>query len=85
MKDPSNPTSWADAMGAFDAWAELLDAQRATWLGDLALAQPELHERLAALIRADRDAEDRSFLIPGDAAASATGAGLLVSRSGQRR
>ena len=82
MTDPSSPKIWADAMTAFDAWAELPDAQRATWLGDLALAQPELHERLAALIRADRDAEDRSFLIPGDAAASATGPSLLGQRFG---
>ena len=82
MSDPTNPNSWADAMAAFDAWAELPDAQRATWLGDLALARPELHERLAALIRADRDAEDRSFLVPGDAAAPATGASLLGQRFG---
>ena len=82
MTDPSNPNGWADAMAAFDAWAELPDAQRATWLGDLALAQPELHERLAALIRADRDAEGRSFLVPGDAVASATVASLLGQRFG---
>ena len=82
MTDPPNPNGWADAMAAFDAWAELPDAQRATWLGDLALAQPELHERLAALIRADRDAEGRSFLVPGDAVASATGASLLGQRFG---
>ena len=61
MADPSSPKIGADAMAAFDAWAELPDARRAAWLDLLAVAQPGLHERLAVLIRADRDAEDRSF------------------------
>jgi hypothetical protein len=80
MIESASPKIWADAMAAFDAWAELPDAQRATWLGQLAAAQRELHERLAALIRADRDAEDRSFLNPGAAAAPA----FIVSLEGQR-
>ena len=82
MTEPSNPNGWADAMASFDAWAELPDARRVAWLGDLARAQPELHERLAALIRADRDAEDRSFLSPGDASASAAGRSMLGQRFG---
>ena len=51
-------------MAAFDAWAELPEARRAAWLASLAAATPELHARLLALIAADRDAEDRSFLRP---------------------
>ena len=79
MPSSSNPQGWADAMSAFDAWAELPDAQRAPWLEALAAAQPELHFRVAALIRADRDAEDQSFLSPDAETAPAS----IVSPEGR--
>nr|MDQ2735719.1 serine/threonine protein kinase [Pseudomonadota bacterium] len=65
MTDASAPQEWAEAMAAFDTWAELLEPERAAWLGAMAQAKPELHARVASLIRADEEAEDGSFLRPG--------------------
>ncbi len=77
MTDPSRAPSWADAMAAFDAWTELPEDERAAWLASLAAAEPALHDRLQALIAADREADERSFLRPGpttaDVAASLEG------------
>ena len=76
----TDPNLWADAMAAFDAWAELAPPDRPVWLAALATAQPALHERLAALIRADGDADDRSFLSPG----AELRASAISSLEGQR-
>ena len=78
-----DPRAWADALGAFDAWAELPDDRRGPWLAALAAGQPALHARLQSLIAADRDAEARSFLRPDVAAArEAVGADLAGRRLG---
>jgi eukaryotic-like serine/threonine-protein kinase len=63
MADPSKAQNWGNAMAAFDAWAELPEAQRGAWLDALASSEPGVHAKLVALIRADRDAEERSFLM----------------------
>jgi len=76
----TDPKVWAEAMAAFDAWAELAPPDRPAWLAALATAQPALHERLAALIRADGDADDRSFLSPG----AELRASAISSLEGQR-
>ena len=76
MTAPSNRQVWTDAMAAFDAWSDWPEADRAGWLAELAAAQPELHERLAALIRADGEAEHRSFLEPVAGTAATPAAGL---------
>jgi len=76
MIAPSDQQVWTDAMAAFDAWSELPAAGRVEWLAALAAAQPERHERLTALIRADHDAAHRDFLEPRAAAASEPAAGL---------
>ena len=82
MTSPSDTNEWAAAMAAFDAWAELPEAQRGAWLADLATAQPALHARVVSLIRADRDAQDLSFLSPGDAAAVSAAESLEGKRLG---
>ena len=56
-------------MAAFDAWADLPQAERLAWLENLAATRPALHARVVSLIRADFDAEDRSFLSPQSAEA----------------
>jgi eukaryotic-like serine/threonine-protein kinase len=63
-------------MAAFDAWAELPDAERDAWLSTLATTEPHVHQRLLALIRSDRDAEARSFLTAGDGGEPVEPAGL---------
>ena len=67
---PSSTAVRADAADAFDAWAELPESERDAWLAALAADRPDVHARLLALIRADRDAEAAAFLDP--AAAKAT-------------
>ncbi|MGZ5796371.1 MAG: protein kinase domain-containing protein [Caldimonas sp.] len=67
MTSPADTNEWAAAMAAFDAWADLPEAQRLAWLENLAATRPGLHARVLALIRADLDAEDRSFLSPQSA------------------
>ena len=76
MTAPADRQVWTDAMAAFDAWSEQPAEARTEWLEALAAAQPTLHERLAALIRADGDAEHRAFLEPRVEAAAAPAAGL---------
>ncbi|HWK82346.1 MAG TPA: serine/threonine-protein kinase, partial [Caldimonas sp.] len=82
MTSSPDTNEWAAAMAAFDAWAELQEAQRGAWLAELAAAQPALHERVVSLIRADRDAEDLSFLSSGDAAPAPALANLEGKRLG---
>src|SRR5947209_9793247 len=77
-----DPRAWADAMAAFDAWAELPEDARAPWLAALARERPSLHAHLQSLIAADRDAEARSFLHPDAAAAIAPAADLAGRRLG---
>jgi serine/threonine protein kinase len=62
MTDSPKAQGWGDAMAAFDAWAELSESQREAWLQALAASEPTVHAKLLALIRADREAEARSFL-----------------------
>ena len=76
MTAPSDRQVWTDAMAAFDSWSDRPEADRAGWLAGLAAALPELHERLAALIRADGEAGHRSFLEPVAGTAAAPAAGL---------
>ena len=58
------PGTWAEAMAAFEAWADLPAGDRVAWLARLAEENAELHARLLALVRADEDAEAGSFLSP---------------------
>ncbi|MEO8836909.1 MAG: serine/threonine-protein kinase, partial [Caldimonas sp.] len=60
----SDPQGWAEAMAAFDAWSGMDPTARDAWLASLAAASPELHARVALLVRADQDAEDGAFLGP---------------------
>ena len=82
MSAPSDSQVWADAMAAFDAWSELPAEARTDWLAALAAAQPMLHERLAALIRADGDAEHGAFLEPRATAAAEPAPGLAGQHLG---
>src|SRR5450432_375195 len=82
MSSPSRPQVWADAMAAFDVWSELPEAERFAWLQTLAAAKPELHVRVLALIDADRDAEERSFLSPDATPEGAPATGLEGQRLG---
>jgi serine/threonine-protein kinase len=76
MANPPDPQLWADALSAFDVWAELPEAERAAWLDAMAAARPELHARLITLIRADGAADERSFLSPYATASHTPNAGL---------
>jgi hypothetical protein len=69
-------------MAAFDVWSELPEAERFAWLQTLAAAKPELHVRVLALIDADRDAEERSFLSPDATPEGAPATGLEGQRLG---
>jgi eukaryotic-like serine/threonine-protein kinase len=64
MTTPSEPGRWADAMTAFSTWVDLPDGEQQAWLAKLAGSDRALHELVAALIRADRDADAQSFLSP---------------------
>jgi serine/threonine protein kinase len=50
------------ALAQFDTWAELAEQERPEWLTALAARDPALHERLQALIEADRKASEQPFL-----------------------
>src|SRR5665213_2583262 len=82
MSDAVHDTDWAAAMAAFDAWAEMPEADRPAWLEAVAKTDSALHARVAALIRSDQDAQERSFLSPGASATSAPAAGLEGQRLG---
>ncbi len=66
-------------MAAFDAWADLAEADSGAWLEAMAAANPELHRRVASLIRSDQDAEGGAFL-GQDIAVSQLPAGGLEGR-----
>ena len=76
MTNLSDADDWAEAMAAFDAWADLPEAQRPAWLDALSAAQPALHARILSLIGADRDAENLCFLSPGEGATTPVVASL---------
>jgi eukaryotic-like serine/threonine-protein kinase len=82
MTEAPNPKHWADAMAAFDAWADMPEDDRGAWLEAMAAAEPALHALVASLIRADRDAEGASFLSPDPSAARLTADGLEGRRLG---
>ena len=82
MAESEDARAWADALAAFDTWAELADDARAAWLASMAADRPALHARLLSLIAADRDAEDRSFLSADAQAAPQAAADLAGRRLG---
>jgi serine/threonine-protein kinase len=53
------------ALAHFDAWLEVPAEEQAGWLAALAHSDAALHERVEALIAADREAEAQSFLRAG--------------------
>ncbi len=82
MTSAPDPRQWAEAMAAFGAWADLPEAERAPWLEAMAASEPELHGRVASLIRADRDAEGGAFLNREAAAPPAAAVSLEGRRLG---
>jgi len=76
MSDVARAGGWAEAMAAFETWADLPEGERAGWLDGLAATNAELHARVASLIRSDQEAQSRSFLSPG---ANATPAPVAAS------
>jgi serine/threonine protein kinase len=82
MTSSAQPGPWAEAMAAFEAWAELPAADRVAWLASLADEKADLHARLESLIRADEEAEQRSFLSPSNDRSLTPQAGLEGQRLG---
>ena len=65
---------WAEAMAAFDRWADLPAPERAAWLQTLAAADRELHARVSSLIVADEDSRIQAFLTPDTTSPTAAAA-----------
>ncbi len=82
MTSTVQPGPWAEALAAFETWAELPTTARADWLARLAVENASLHARVDALIRADQEAEERSFLSPASDPPAAPAAGLEGHRLG---
>lgn len=55
---------WRAALAQFDRWLQLEMPRRQAWLAELQRTDPAVHERVAAMIDADEQAEARGFLDP---------------------
>jgi serine/threonine protein kinase/tetratricopeptide (TPR) repeat protein len=69
--DELQDTLWRSALAEFDRVADLSDAARRVELERLARESPDLHQRVRALLEADRRADEGGFL-DGDALADVT-------------